>query len=630
MKYSLLIIAIQLLGLLATPNKAWAYRVSIGYGVTFTPDEVLLCIGDTLDHTFPAGVVARQVSKASWDSTNGYAPLPGGITLNSGTGQYVFSSASVYYFRRPGFSTRRLKVLVGATPNFQGPFPLTQTVCQNGEFTISVSGTPNIYTFFLGTSSLYYQRDTAQTFTGFVPPPNAAGLSFDITVEVGGGSCSVRTPGPGVRVNGTPNSILLLGSQTQYGCLGDTFTFNLGGLGTPPNEFQLIRGTDTVRQPNSIFTIPNYSYADTGIYKFRLLSACGPPATQFPIYLKVAPLPTFTKRQVDTTVCLGRPVKLRVKATMPVNAGTLYYFWRRNGALQDTGATFNISSAKLADAGTYIVEVQNKCEQSVYDTVVLSVLPAPNTQRYDTICSYDQFFVNGVRYATTGVYPIFYARPSGCDSVSYLNLFVKKRLVSSLFASICVGDSFYFGGKWRYTVGSYRDSSETDTSCNIVILGLSDIVPTVSIQQVGNSLVSTSNGSIFQWYRNGVELMDSTGNTLTPTVSGVYYLIIRAGGCLDTSNAITITLTGTEPDVKPILRVYPNPTRDELTIHLPDVSIAQEIRLYDMRGGLIYFELVPAGTLRRELFLARLGSGMYRLQVSSSAGLWHAPIVVQP
>jgi hypothetical protein len=108
--------------------------------------------------------------------------------------------------------------------------------------------------------------------------------------------------------------------------------------------------------------IPSPS-AGTTSAKFRNIHIPNPPT------ITVQPAPA------SQTVAVGSSVSYSVTATFPPNSGTPTYRWRHDGVIiaSATGATLNIASAQLSDAGTYTVEVGNDGGSVVSNPVTLTV-----------------------------------------------------------------------------------------------------------------------------------------------------------------------------------------------------------------------------------------------------------------
>ena len=96
-----------------------------------------------------------------------------------------------------------------------------------------------------------------------------------------------------------------------------------------------------------------------------------------------------------------------------------------------------------------------------------------SVQIYDTICAGQTFSFHGRVIDSTGWYSDTTARSVNCDSITFLHVFVKLASTTILNRSICVGQSFSFGGNSYNSNGVYRDTVTSASGCDsIVVLNL--------------------------------------------------------------------------------------------------------------------------------------------------------------
>ncbi|MCU0392646.1 MAG: T9SS type A sorting domain-containing protein, partial [Thermoflexibacter sp.] len=137
----------------------------------------------------------------------------------------------------------------------------------------------------------------------------------------------------------------------------------------------------------------------------------------------------------------------------------------------------------------------------------------------------------------------------------------------------------------------------------------------VSISSLGNMLVA-SEGDSYQWYKDGQAIPGATQRTYTPTVAGVYSVVVTKSGIATTSASITIT--GIEESLlSQQVHLYPNPTQHQVIV---EFSFAERgnltLNLLDYLGRKVHTEnlLKTTPTLHYSLTSSHLPQGLYLLQ----------------
>ena len=89
------------------------------------------------------------------------------------------------------------------------------------------------------------------------------------------------------------------------------------------------------------------------------------------------PLPRITRQPREASVRAGEPARFDAEVEGPA---PLHFEWRRNGvAVGVDSPVLEIPTTTLADAGSYVVRVWNASGQVFSSTVLLTVLPAPES-----------------------------------------------------------------------------------------------------------------------------------------------------------------------------------------------------------------------------------------------------------
>jgi hypothetical protein len=100
--------------------------------------------------------------------------------------------------------------------------------------------------------------------------------------------------------------------------------------------------------------------------------------------------------------------------------------------------------------------------------------------------------------------------------------------------SICQGGAYDFFGQSLTAAGVYRKTLQTVLGCDSVVQLTLTVIPrpaTPSVSVEGtHTLVSSAPGGN-QWYDGNGAVGNATGQSFTPTVSGIYYVIAVTGNC---------------------------------------------------------------------------------------------------
>ena len=136
-------------------------------------------------------------------------------------------------------------------------------------------------------------------------------------------------------------------------------------------------------------------------------------------------------------------------------------------------------------------------------------------------------------------------------------------------------------------------------------------LPTISVANIQN--LRTAATGYYQWYLDNNAITGATQNNYVATASGAYTLVVtNAQGCASSpSAAVTIAITGIFET--PIISIYPNPTRDKITITTEskgDIEIIDAIGISVKR-----FSSVNSGDI---LDISSLTRGKYILRFTDS------------
>lgn len=102
-------------------------------------------------------------------------------------------------------------------------------------------------------------------------------------------------------------------------------------------------------------------------------------------------------------------------------------------------------------------------------TLILDVNPHESSTIQATICENEPFYFGGQNLSVTGIYTDTLMTSLGCDSVVTLELNVNPVAATILNESICMNETFSFAGQTLSTTGTYYDTLQTSKGCDSII-----------------------------------------------------------------------------------------------------------------------------------------------------------------
>jgi uncharacterized repeat protein (TIGR01451 family) len=135
--------------------------------------------------------------------------------------------------------------------------------------------------------------------------------------------------------------------------------------------------------------------------------------------------------------------KVRSKQNLPLNTqipNTAYIYFDLNPAIATNTAVSTVGTvASCTDTTSYFTH---------------------------SMCSGDSYTFRGLTYTTAGTYTGTLPRANGCDSIFSLALTVYPRYSDTLYAGLCPGGSYTFGGSTLTTAGVYTNTYQTVHGCD--------------------------------------------------------------------------------------------------------------------------------------------------------------------
>jgi hypothetical protein len=149
---------------------------------------------------------------------------------------------------------------------------------------------------------------------------------------------------------------------------------------------------------------------------------------------------------------------------------------------------------------------------------------------------------------------------------------------------------------------------------------VANVAPIPVVTLTGSTL-SSSVATGNQWYLNSNQISGATGQTYSPTQSGVYEVVVTDDfGCTAGSNQVTYGVTGI-PDIDPAeigLKVMPNPNNGRFMLDFTVNKKADlNISIVNAIGQKVYTTRTPGfiGRYTQQVEAGKLAPGVYLLQV---------------
>jgi hypothetical protein len=137
------------------------------------------------------------------------------------------------------------------------------------------------------------------------------------------------------------------------------------------------------------------------------------------------------------------------------------------------------------------------------------------------------------------------------------------------------------------------------------------------ITQTNEINLTTSGGTVYEWFLNGIALTNSNSGNLQAIQTGNYSVQLKTDkGCISPiSKSVLVLITEISEANSP--KIFPNPMKEFLRIEFPkDFGQTAQLSIYDVKGQLIWQE----GNLDNKslLDLRFLPSGTFLLQLRSN------------
>ena len=252
-------------------------------------------------------------------------------------------------------------------------------------------------------------------------------------------------------------------------------------------------------------------------------------------------------------------------------------------------------------------------------TMVVMIEEHASTTINATACNF--YELNGHVYASSGTYVQQMPTTSLCDSVITLNLVIGHQQTDSISASSCYYYTSPSGAQVWTTSGTYSDTLMTSAGCDsVIVVDLLILSVDTSVTLDGTTLIAGAGPPAwYQWLDCEIGFAPVAGATqqhFTTSTSGWFAVVVTQFGCTDTSRCHWIGASFLRDPNEYGIRVYPNPTDDELLVDLCHVQEPTEIILTDLLGREIQREVLTL--TKQRITLHSVSKGLYYAEVSST------------
>ncbi len=154
-------------------------------------------------------------------------------------------------------------------------------------------------------------------------------------------------------------------------------------------------------------------------------------------------------------------------------------------------------------------------------------------------------------------------------------------------------------------------------------------VPMLTTTVNGQMITSDQLGATYQWLdcnNLNAPISGSINQSYTSLVNGNYAVEVTLNGCVDTSDCVTITLTGvTQAENNNQLKIYPNPTTGLFRLSM---SALGTVSVYNQDGKRIYILENEISDNELSIDLSAYPKGVYMIQTITAEGVFTRKLVL--
>lgn len=230
------------------------------------------------------------------------------------------------------------------------------------------------------------------------------------------------------------------------------------------------------------------------------------------------------------------------------------------------GENYMIGDSTFTETGNYDVHFTSffGCDSLV--NLDLSVLTIDTAMIEETICIGESYSVGDSTFTTTGIYEVYRAGASRCDSLYLIDLTIVEPVSETVVANICEGESYNLGTNMYNISGTYTDTiPSVSTGCDsIVFLTLNVITVDAQVAQTSDTIncdnpiitidgsgSSNDAGTVYEWSIIAADadalITPTNQNTVQVNNNGLFKFKVSRLGCADSTLVNILDLSNDFP-----------------------------------------------------------------------------------
>jgi uncharacterized repeat protein (TIGR01451 family) len=422
-------------------------------------------------------------------------------------------------------STATTTVIITCVPPTIASNPASQTVCPGSQ--VSFSGAAN------GTAP------SLQWLKNGNPISGATNASYSIASASSGdagtyalaasNSCGIATSSAANLIVNIPTSATALANQIA--CPGNNVTFATFASGTGPFTYQWYKNGSPLTANTDTLVLSNVSASDIATYSVIVSGACGSVTNSASLSVNT---PVNATPLVSSTNCPGTTATFNTVAS---GTGPFTYQWFKNSSpVGAAGNTLVLANVSAADNATYTVIVSGVCgsvtnsgslsvNTSVSATPLISLTNCPGTAAtFNT--------------AASGTGPFTYQWfKNGSSLGANTNTLILANVAANsigLYSVIVSG-----------ACGSITNSATLSVNTAVSATPLENLTNCPGTTATFSTIASGTGPFIYQWFKNGSPLNESTGALILTNVSAAdvgSYTVNVNGACGSVTNVASLSV----------------------------------------------------------------------------------------